>query len=93
MCEGGGNCLKYLKKEWNRKQGRGNKDFRKGGKLGQEVGALKGGGGGLESPYELCGRTLQCSSAYQKNFIIHFFLEILHFKESCNLIGWQHFDP
>ena len=24
------------------------------------------------------------------NFIIHFFLEILHFKESCNLIGWQH---
>ena len=27
------------------------------------------------------------------NFIIHFFLEILHFKESCNLIGWQHFGP
>ena len=27
------------------------------------------------------------------NFIIHFFLEILHFKESCNLIGWQHFWP
>ena len=25
------------------------------------------------------------------NFIIHFFPEILHFKESCNLIGWQHF--
>ena len=24
------------------------------------------------------------------HFIIHFFLEILHFKESCNLIGWQH---
>ena len=27
------------------------------------------------------------------NFIIHFFLGILHFKESCNLIGQQHFDP
>ena len=27
------------------------------------------------------------------DFIIHFFLEILHFKESCNLIGWQHFGP
>ena len=27
------------------------------------------------------------------NFIIHFFLMILHFKESCNLIGWQHFGP
>ena len=25
------------------------------------------------------------------NWIIHFFLAILHFKESCNLIGWQHF--
>ena len=27
------------------------------------------------------------------NFIIHFFFEILHFKESCNLIGWQLFGP
>ena len=27
------------------------------------------------------------------NFIIQFFLEILHSKESCNLIGWQHFGP
>ena len=25
------------------------------------------------------------------NFIIHFFLDILHFKESCNFIGCQHF--
>ena len=24
------------------------------------------------------------------NFIIHIFLETLHFKESCNLIGQQH---
>ena len=24
------------------------------------------------------------------NFIIRFFPDILHFKESCNLIGWQH---
>ena len=27
------------------------------------------------------------------NLIIHFFLEILHFKESYNLIGKQHFGP
>ena len=27
------------------------------------------------------------------NFITHFFPEILHFKESCNLIGRQHFRP
>ena len=26
-------------------------------------------------------------------FIIYFFFTILHFKESCNLIGWQHFAP
>ena len=29
--ESGGNCLKYLKRGWNRKEGRGNKDFKKGG--------------------------------------------------------------
>ena len=27
------------------------------------------------------------------NFIIHFFLTILHFKEPCNLIGQQPFGP
>ena len=27
------------------------------------------------------------------NSIIHFFLTILNFKESCNLIGWHHFGP
>ena len=35
-----------LKRGWNRKEGRGSKDFKKGGKLGQGVGALKGGGVG-----------------------------------------------
>ena len=41
MCEGGGNCLKHLKRGWDRKERRANKDFKKGGKLGQGVGALK----------------------------------------------------
>ena len=51
---GWGNCLKYLKRGWKGKKGRGNKDFKKGeDKLGQGVGALKSGGGGLEPPYEL----------------------------------------
>ena len=50
MREGRGNCLKYLKRRWNRKKGRGNKDLKKGGKLGQRVGALKRGG--LEPPYK-----------------------------------------
>ena len=38
--EGGGNCLKYLKSGWNRKEGRGNIDFKKGGMLSQGVHAL-----------------------------------------------------
>ena len=36
--------LKYLKRGWNRKQRRGIKDFKKGGKLGQGMGAVKRGG-------------------------------------------------
>ena len=42
--EGGGNCVKYLKRGWNRKEGRENKDFqggRGGGKPGQGVGTFK----------------------------------------------------
>ena len=31
MCEGGGNCLKYLNRGWNIKERRGNKDFKGGG--------------------------------------------------------------
>ena len=49
MLEGGGNCLKYLTRGSNRKGGRGNKDFKKGGKLGQGVAALKKGGAGTSS--------------------------------------------
>ena len=42
MPEGGrGNCLKYFKSGWNRKEGRG----KWGAKLGQGVGALKREGG------------------------------------------------
>ena len=41
--------------------------------------------------------TLQKTSMFtcmQKiKFIIYFFFTILHFKESYNLIGWQHFAP
>ena len=47
MYEGGGNCLKYLEKGWNRKEGRRHKNLKRweGGKLGQGVDALKRGGG------------------------------------------------
>ena len=50
MREGGGNCLKFLTRGWNRKEGRGNKDFKKWGNLGREVGALKRGGWVLGIP-------------------------------------------
>ena len=42
---GGGDYLKYLKRGWKKTEGRGHKDFKKGGKLGQGVGALKMGAG------------------------------------------------
>ena len=47
----GGDCLKYLKRGWKKKEGRGNKDFKRGDKLGQRVGALKRGAGGAGTPF------------------------------------------
>ena len=51
--EGGGNCLKHLKRWWEKKEGRQNKDFKKGWQAGSRGECLKKGGG-LEPPYELC---------------------------------------
>ena len=45
LCDGGGDCLKYLKTGWNRKEERGNKDFKKGGNTGSRGGCLKKRGG------------------------------------------------
>ena len=46
---------------------------------------------------ELGSINLQKTSIFicmqKMNVIIHFFLKILYFKEFCNLIDWQHFDP
>ena len=76
----GGNCLKYLKRGWNRTEGRRQKDFKKGGRLGQGVGALKMvGGGGLELPYKLWFT--------EPNFTVAFLLirlvAFLHFLQPC----------
>ena len=43
--------LKYLKMKWNRKMGRANNDFKKGGQAGSKGGCLKKEG--LEPPYKL----------------------------------------
>ena len=42
---GGDNCLKYLRKGWNRKEGGNTNILKRGGKLGEGVGALKRGAG------------------------------------------------
>ena len=52
MCEGGGNCLKYINRGGTEKRGGETKILKMGGKLGQGVDALKRRG--LETPYELC---------------------------------------
>ena len=54
--EGGRNCLNYLKRGWNIKEGRGNKDFKKGGKMGQRVGALKSKGRGAGTHFRTIKR-------------------------------------
>ena len=54
---GGWNCLKYLKRGWNGKEGRETNILKRAGKLGQGVGALKRGGEGLEPPHKLCAAT------------------------------------
>ena len=47
----GGSLLFTTSPQWNRKVGRRNKDFQKGGKLVQGVDALKRGGGGAGTPF------------------------------------------
>ena len=49
--EGGGSCLKYLKRRWNRKEGSENKNSKKGMQAGLRGGCVKRGG--LELPYKL----------------------------------------
>ena len=47
-----GKCLKYLKRGWNRKEWKRNKDLKKVGKLGQGLGALKRGSWNPLTNYE-----------------------------------------
>ena len=50
MCEGGEDCLKYLKRGWNRKKGRRNEGKGESWVIG--VGVLNGGGGGSGNPFQ-----------------------------------------
>ena len=43
--EGWEDCIKHLKRGWNRKEGRGNKYFKKGEQAASRVGSLTKGAG------------------------------------------------
>ena len=79
MHESGGNCLKYLERGWSRKEGRGNKDFKKGEKLGQGQGV-----GAWNPPYQLC---IYMKIVYETGFFINvknLFSAPLKRLPSCN---------
>ena len=63
----GANCLKYLKRGWNRKEGRGNKDLKRG-QAGSRGGCLKRGE---------AGTPLRILSVFQTNRIKRIFWNIL----------------
>ena len=75
---GWGNCLKYLKRGWNRKEWRRNEDLKRRGQAGSRDGCLKKRGEGvLQPPYEL---KLIYRSWYMKKFVPNFILKYtVHF--------------
>ena len=52
MHEAGGNYLKHLGRGWNKEEGKGNKDFKKGAKLDQGLDGFKKGGWNLLTNYD-----------------------------------------
>ena len=85
----GGNCLKYLKRGWNRAEGRGHKDFQKG-KLGQGVGVLKQGGAGTPLRTMIMQRFVQnlCNPGIFRTVACS---EPEEYLESCQTSMIQHF--
>ena len=49
MHEGGDNCLKYLKREWTRREGKERKYFKKGGEQAESRALERGGELGLKT--------------------------------------------
>ena len=68
MREGEGNCLKYLKREWNRTKVRGNKRGR--GQAGSRGGCLKKRGGGAGTPLRTMQMLLDKSIHPRKIWIV-----------------------
>ena len=84
--EGGGKHLEYLKRGWNRKEGRGNKDFKNGRQAGSRSWSLKKGRGGW-NPVTNCDH-------YIVNFPRRFYLQIKTFHLSVlfefEVTTWRH---
>ena len=75
---GGGNCLKYLKRRWNRKEGRGNKDFKKSWKAGSRGGCLKTEGSGIPLRTMFTTRSHPATMKRKVLFIVEISLTDLH---------------
>ena len=70
MCEGGEKCLKYLKRGWNRKEGRGNKDFKKGEQAGSRGGCLKKGRWNPLTNYECrSNKNVKVAAEYSRDYL------------------------
>ena len=73
MHEAGGNYLKHLGRGWNKEEGRGNKDFKKGAKLDQGLDAFKKGGWNLLTNYD----NTNYNSTFLNEFSEGLFLSVL----------------
>ena len=85
LCKGERNCLKYLKRRWNRREGRRHRDFKKWGvQAGSRGWCLKRGGGGLDwNPLTNYGvRSVLISILASFGFIIWCLDILLHFLTS-----------
>ena len=81
--EGGGNCLKHLKSWWEKKEGRQNKDFRKG-----VASWVKGGGEGAGTPLRtmhICADITQLSWNAQitRNIVLNDLKSCCWYRCSC----------
>ena len=81
------NYLKYLGRGWNRKEGRGHKDFKKGVKLGQGVRALKRRGGWNSLRNYVCPSMEYCGHIWDG--ALSCYLELLNKlqKQICRTVG------
>ena len=83
-----GNCLKHRNRGWNRKEGRGHKDFKKGGQAGSSGGCLKKRGG------MRAGTPLQTMRNHI-GFFVHielFSMNFLCFIVEVVIMGYNHRD-